>query len=77
MSLPAWGVWIEINGAELQQNLGGSHSPHGECGLKSQYLQYPTLLIVSLPAWGVWIEICELMKMDAESEVTPRMRSVD
>ena len=34
LSLPAWGVWIEISRSGCP---GGtySHSPHGECGLKS------------------------------------------
>ena len=32
-------------------------SPHGECGLKSEYICTPAPVPGSLPAWGVWIEI--------------------
>ena len=35
LSLPSWGVWIEKEDMEISlENVG--HSPHGECGLKTQ-----------------------------------------
>ena len=34
LSLPAWGVWIEIDGVEGDSGENDGHSPHGECGLK-------------------------------------------
>ena len=57
LSLPAWGVWIEIsvNAVSLASRL--RHSPHGECGLKSKLMCLISRQKRSLPAWGVWIEI--------------------
>ena len=57
MSLPAWGVWIEMIRSSKASGSLASHSPHGECGLKSELCDAMTAAIGSLPAWGVWIEI--------------------
>ena len=57
-SLPARGVWIEINNNIVLNRTESSRSPQGECGLKSYY---PPInkgaYAPSLPARGVWIEI--------------------
>ncbi len=37
MSLPAWGVWIEMLFSLYLSSSVNSHSPHGECGLKLIY----------------------------------------
>ena len=58
MSLPAWGVWIEIKIRYPETPLSNRRSPHGECGLKLTTQRAKSLTILSLPAWGVWIEIC-------------------
>ena len=58
-SLPAWGVWIEIVWSDKQFDEVASHSPHGECGLKSRCMYALLSELVSLPAWGVWIEIMD------------------
>ena len=58
-SLPAWGVWIEIQSCGAVPVLRRSRSPHGECGLKSGGERDFICEIWSLPAWGVWIEIYE------------------
>ena len=42
LSLPAWGVWIEIARCKTRTCGRPCHSPHGECGLK-------LLLILKLP----------------------------
>ena len=34
LSLPAWGVWIEIVSDDNLRKTLSSRSPHGECGLK-------------------------------------------
>ena len=57
MSLPAWGVWIEIFPVDETSAYFPGHSPHGECGLKYVSKGYVTENVQSLPAWGVWIEI--------------------
>ena len=35
VSLPAWGVWIEIRHIVQSERIVSGRSPHGECGLKS------------------------------------------
>ena len=56
-SLPAWGVWIEIEKMIKTFDVLSSRSPHGECGLKSAEVEILGYVPTSLPAWGVWIEI--------------------
>ena len=57
LSLPAWGVWIEIFARIKVFKSHKCRSPHGECGLKSTRPGEIGVIIQSLPAWGVWIEI--------------------
>ena len=57
MSLPAWGVWIEIRHVTSTGARGLRRSPHGECGLKYTNGLAVAVARESLPAWGVWIEI--------------------
>ena len=57
MSLPAWGVWIEIHISHNRKKQLESRSPHGECGLKSRNRGNVQKILSSLPAWGVWIEM--------------------
>ena len=53
MSLPAWGVWIEMSsiGWLIVSSLD-RHSPHGECGLKSTKLVYRCHKICVTPRMG-------------------------
>ena len=41
LSLPAWGVWIEIVRTAKPCAVGSGRSPHGECGLKWNLLFMP------------------------------------
>ena len=61
-SLPAWGVWIEIEPDYAAIAAEASRSPHGECGLKYQSRCGGYGAYGSLPAWGVWIEISGMME---------------
>mgnify|MGYP005784643521 CR=1 FL=1 len=76
-SLPAWGVWIEMDLYRIAFYLCCRHSPHGECGLKLYLAAIPDSVSPSLPAWGVWIEIGHHDIKSILSIVTPRMGSVD
>ena len=56
-SLPARGVWIEIEIMGGISRGASGHSPQGECGLKSLPSDKSLRQQKSLPARGVWIEI--------------------
>ena len=77
VSLPAWGVWIEIAIEGLDITVEECHSPHGECGLKCHADGSTACGAPSLPAWGVWIEIESTAQNRRWIPVTPRMGSVD
>ena len=76
-SLPAWGVWIEMQASELKPAGKYGRSPHGECGLKFCPLKGLKEHHMSLPAWGVWIEMFSSFLAGALVRVAPRMGSVD
>ena len=57
MSLPARGVWIEIQPRRTGPYVHAGHSPQGECGLKYRPGRQADGANESLPARGVWIEI--------------------
>ena len=75
-SLPARGVWIEIP-PKHPPKIRSSHSPQGECGLKSLGVLTSCIPLSSLPARGVWIEIPIPFPSKASNHVTPRKGSVD
>ncbi len=76
LSLPAWGVWIEIVLSLSLRLLTRRRSPHGECGLKwPKCLRHPSN--ISRPAWGVWIEMSTNILLLNLKRVAPRMGSVD
>ncbi len=60
MSLPAWGVRVEIGKSDSSGSYDNSHSPHGECGLKYVCSKVDARVFLSLPAWGVRVEIGRL-----------------
>ena len=76
-SLPARGVWIEINFIHIQCHGFSRRSPHGECGLKCPNLDTWCANMLSLPARGVWIEIVWKNRPDICLSVAPRTGSVD
>ena len=65
------GVWIEIEGGELQQNLGGTSLPAWECGLKLKLTLLQMVLADVTPCVGVWIEILKFDTEISEKGVTP------
>ena len=75
-SLPARGVWVEITISTLALILLSCHSPHGECGLKSDLVLDNLYLVGSLPARGVWVEINYFLGDEMPDGVTPRTGSV-
>ena len=77
MSLPSWGVWIEIRMFVLDRLNRPRHSPHGECGLKYVMTSLTYQSKKSLPSWGVWIEIIHDASKGMMNGVTPLMGSVD
>ena len=48
-----------------------SRSPHGERGLKSEYIRKTIRKLLSLPAWGAWIEILDAEGLNAKYESLP------
>ena len=77
MSLPVWGVWIEICVGMLLTVVTVGRSPYGECGLKFQPSTQDHHTVWSLPVWGVWIEIDGVLTVAPDETVAPRMGSVD
>ena len=77
MSLPARGVWIEIEYLPYLFTPRKGHSPQGECGLKYQCEVAVVGPVQSLPARGVWIEISGESDHTAPGGVTPRKGSVN
>ena len=76
-SLPAWGVWIEINQELESQELKVSLPAWG-VWIEIDLLHSGTYGGKrSLPAWGVWIEIPDPVLSRSFGKVAPRMGSVD
>ena len=77
MSLPAWGVWIEIS-TKCRFNIGTPSLPAWGVWIEILDIIIPRIAWnVSLPAWGVWIEIVIPAESENSVRVTPRMGSVD
>ena len=62
-SLPARGVWVEIQATSKTAYTDAGHSPRGECGLKFPGAGEQELNNWSLPARGVWVEIFDLISL--------------
>ena len=77
-SLPAWGVWIEINCCRLPLIIAAASLPAWGVWIEIECL-YRLLIraAASLPAWGVWIEILYYILRNMSIHVAPRMGSVD
>ena len=69
LSLPAWGVRVEIEVHQRGSRVSACHSPHGECGLKSACFVEREHVNESLPAWGVRVEMgrCRALPYHARS----------
>ncbi|WP_408020150.1 hypothetical protein [Sporosarcina sp. USHLN248] len=63
LSLPVWGVWIEISNGERPLYRQNRHSLYGECGLKYNRSHRCKYESASLPVWGVWIEIQNVLNI--------------
>ena len=75
-SLPARGAWVEMEGRTRLLATKKGRSPHGERGLKFEWVIQETAQCVSLPARGAWVEITMLRAMATRARVAPRTGSV-
>ena len=77
MSLPAWGVWIEIASISAFICSGVTSLPAWGVWIEIVFSVPDFLNTSSLPAWGVWIEIRDPSYGKRNRIVAPRMGSVD
>ena len=58
LSLPAWGVWIEIAVEPYNLIYRPGHSPHGECGLKYLHRKQILRLLSHSPHGECGLKLC-------------------